>query len=394
MCTRPIEKDGNTFACGTCNDCLSVRRKNWVARAMAEKTDWPHVVCVTLTYSDATPEGRQGARMFCYADVRAFVQRLTSRCRFEARKAKANKMPRVRFMACGEQGDRNGRCHWHLILYSDMDLTKIGTFWGMKNGRKVVVTDRSDIVSSVKKEKRLDWSMWVNGKTPFGFVHLFDADERGMNYVLAYCLKDQFTNEKSRETMREHKAENFATGSFKMSKRPPIGENWLMREMEVLEAKGAVLPALNLKVPGFRGYWQPSASFRQKLLWCLVALNQRRKWATGANAPQWSSLLASCKDNAADMEILNGPQEKKPDYAAIARKVGRFAEAKADWREERDRLWKGPCRCRDCLATYSEERLAECGIYSVAYPGGVVEYYQESGAWWPDIACKYLPDGP
>lgn len=402
MCSRPIERDGNIFACRSCNECIAVRRSNWVARAMAEKTDWPHTVCVTLTYNEETPEARQGARMFCYADVRAFIHRVNSRCRYEARKSKANVMPRLKFICAGEQGDRNGRCHWHLIIYSDMDLTKIGTFWGMKDRKKVVLTERQDMMSTrrPKREIRLDWDMWVvtGTKNLFGYVNIFEPDQRGMAYVLSYCLKDQFTGERSKETMREHRSENFATGLFKMSKRPPIGENWLMKKMEHLESLGAVLPSLHLKVPGFGGTWQPSGAFREKLLWCLVALNQRIIWATGAQAPQWSSLLASCKDNQSDMEILNGPQEEKPDFEKIARKTGQRLESLALWREEKSSR-SGPCLCVDCLGTYSAQQLDEIGCLRLQRTGQAPEYRKIEGGFalepfptWR--VCKFEPEGP
>ena len=68
---------------------------------------------------------------------------------------------------------------------------------------------------------------------------------------------------------KESKSENFATGLFRMSKRPGIGENFLMRKFEALEASGSVLPSLNIKIPGLKGYWHPSGLWRKKILWCL-----------------------------------------------------------------------------------------------------------------------------
>ncbi|MBW7921363.1 MAG: hypothetical protein H3C51_04600 [Rubellimicrobium sp.] len=341
---------------------------------MAEKAMWPNTLCVALTYSDETEQGRDGARMFAYADVRAFLKRLAQACR------RADPSARVRFLCAGEQGDRYGRCHWHLILYSDLDLTRIGTF----RGRYGAVAARADMMTVGKRKRRLNWSLW-----PFGFVTLQEPDEGGMAYVLSYCLKDQFTGEKSRGTMREAKAENFATGLFRMSKRPPIGETWLMRKLEALDATHSVLPSTKLKVPGLSGYYHPNGRFRETLLWGLVALNKRAEWATGAPAPQWPALLASCADNESDMEILNGPAtppEDDPEHPDYERQETRFANrARQDAAEYERRAFARRCGsslpCRDCLHNLGDDDLAALQVRRL-WPtdGGAWEYVATDGA--------------
>lgn len=348
MCSRPIIKDGNTFACRTCDQCIATRRAGWIARAMAEKAEWPHTLCVALTYNNDTQENRDAAAMFNYGDVRAFLKRLL--------RASTYKKPgsRVRFICAGEQGDRYGRCHWHLILYSDLDLTQLGTV----QLRGETITDRNDMFTVGKQKRRLDWSLW--GK---GFVTFQEPDQGGMAYVLSYCLKDQFTQQKSEGTMREAKSENFATGLFRMSKRPSIGESWLIRKLEGLEGSGSVLPSLQIKIPDMSGYWHPNGVFREKLLWGLVALNQRAVWSTGANAPQWAALLASCKDNPSDLEILNVTQKELDDETLDARiaRTQREAAGEAITRETARRCG-GQLPCTHCLAGLSDETLATLGV--------------------------------
>lgn len=389
MCSDPIEHDGNTFACRRCDECIATRRHGWVARAMAEKATSGHAICLTLTYSDDTEESRQGAAMFAYRDVRLFLQRLRSAARYEADKPENrwNITPYARFLCAGEQGDRNGRCHWHLILFTNFDVCSLGEY----RLRGEVVSNRGDMITEGKRKRRLNWNLW-----PHGYITIQEPDQAGMNYVLSYCLKDQFTYEKSKGTMREAKSENFATGLFRMSKRPAIGHEFLIGKMESLLEKNSVLPSLQVRVPGFKGYWHPSGSFREKLLWWLVALNQRIVWTTGAPAPQWSALLASCAENENDMEILNGPKEEVADYKEVARKVGRRADAIAEWRLERASL--GPCRCRQCLGSYSFEQLAEIGVVAVAVPGGRTVYLPEGAPVWADeirvwTSCVHH-DGP
>ncbi len=348
MCSDPTTRDGKTFACRTCNECISKRRVNWVARAMAEKATAKFSASLTLTYSDATQEGRDGARMFCYADIRNFLMRLRSAARYEAEIHKWGFSPQVRFIVAGEQGDRNGRCHWHLILFTNFDLSAVGKFLLSGN----LLSHRSDMISEGKRIRRLNWSLW-----PLGYMTFQEPDLPAFNYVLSYCLKDQFTAEKSKGTMRHAKSENFATGLFRMSKYPPIGEEFLMRKLEQLHALGAVLPAPKLQIPGVDFQFEPRGSYREKLLWGLVAINNRILWATGANSPQWPSLVASVQPDSTDWKILHGlPQEDednphKPDFVSIESRFAKRGRETAGRQASRD--FANTCAralpCRDCL---------------------------------------------
>lgn len=311
MCSRPITQDGNTFACRSCNECLAVRRHNWIARAMAEKATSPFSLVCALTYSDDTPENRDAAAMFFYRDIQNFLKRLRIAAKRAEEDRKSGIVPQIRFIVAGEQGDRNGRCHWHIVLYSNVNLLRVGRFVGLKNRKKVEVTKPEDIISprvngNTKNAKRIDWSLW-----PHGFSVFQEPDQGAMQYVLSYSLKDQFIEEKSRDTMREAKSENFATGLFRMSKRPSIGHEFLIRKMEALDASGSVLPKLQIRVPEMGGYWQPNGLHREALLWHLVALNNRARFQTGRDAPQWQALLSSCTDNEKDMEILSGEKSEE-----------------------------------------------------------------------------------
>ncbi|ARC88804.1 hypothetical protein B5V46_09320 [Rhodovulum sp. MB263] len=358
MCTRPIEQDGFTFACRTCDECISTRRHQWVARAMAEKTGWPHTLCIALTYADDTEENRDAARMFCYADVRAFFARLRAAARRHAEAHRLNAPPVIRFLCAGEQGDRNGRCHWHLIIYSNVDLLHLGEY--RHRGR--VVTKRPDMMSVGKRKIRLDWSLWGRG-----FVTLQDPDEGAMHYVLSYCLKDQFTEENSKGTMRYASAENFATGLFRMSKRPAIGSRWFWDKLASYADKGAVMPELKFRVPGLSGYWVPSGSWRKHALWALVALNQRAVWTRGAPAPQWSSLIASLADLEADSAILTGPWCPEEEEVSIDYEIEKRAREVAGRQREAEIVRKcgRELPCRACLDNHSEETLAALGVVRV-----------------------------
>lgn len=343
---------------------------------MAEKSMHKHTLCLALTYDDSTQENRDAARMFCYLDVRLFLARLRDTAwRAEKIKAKAANRrpvrPLIRFLCAGEQGSRNGRAHWHLILYGDVDFRDLGTV----HGRYGLMTDHSQMMTVGKRKRRLNWSLW-----PQGYVTFQEPDQGGMAYVLAYCLKDQFTGEKSRDTMREAKAENFATGLFRMSKRPSIGHNWLMQKLAALDETHSVLPSLQLHVPDMSGYWHPNGSFREKLLWTLVALNQRAVWATGADAPQWSALLASCRDNPKDMEILNGKEEE--EGRGIEQEFDFRSREYLDGKDRRNTVNRcaNLLPCTDCLHHISDARLAALGVARICDADErPIEYYALRG---------------
>lgn len=399
MCSRPITQDGKTFACRTCNECIAVRRHQWVNRALMEQATSAFTLILTLTYSDETQEGRDGAAMFAYADVSDFVKRLNQAIRRQAKKRREPFEP-VRFLCAGEQGDRRGRCHWHIVLFSRVDITQYGEILGFPRDqvgprRKVRLTDRRDMISEASEgqnARRLNWSLW-----PLGFVVMQEADEGGMSYVLSYCLKDQFTHEKSKDTMREAKAENFATGLFRMSKRPAIGERWLDAKMARLAALGAVLPSLALQVPGASGYYVPSGTFREKTLWHLHALNQHARNLTGRDAPQWSALLSSLGDSDdpdlelnPDLEILLDVEKYEVPFERIfARKVEESARA-GRANAVRGRCG-GPFPCDDCLHGYTEAQLDGIGLFRVDTKNDeseIARYYVkatgERSTKWPD----------
>jgi hypothetical protein len=299
---------------------------------MAENTQWKHSVCVSLTYDDAAPGGYEAARFFAYHDVRAFVQRITSALR------RIDRNLCVRFICAGEQGSRNGRCHWHLILWSNFDLRMLGEVTyqqatypirGLRKGMRL--TQPGDMMTEGKNKRRLHWSLWARDGVPLGFVTFGKADVDGAHYVVSYCLKDQFTFEKSEGTGREAKSEDFATGLFRMSKRPAIGEAWLMQKLAALAEKRAVLSNTHLLVPGLPPgrYWYPSGTLRKKLLTGLRAINDQRRQDGLGDAPQWPGLLASCQDNPSDLEILLDVKEiEQDDYE----EPGLAIERKARWR--------------------------------------------------------------
>jgi hypothetical protein len=353
MCSRPpTTDDGKQFACRSCNECIATRRHGWVGRAMAEKATSEHMLAFTLTYDDDTPENRDSAAMFNYFDVRLWLARVRDAIK------RAEKPGSVRFIVAGEQGERNGRCHWHVILYSYTDLLQLGSY--SRFGKPV--TGAQNMLTVGSKKVRLHWDLWGRG-----FVTVQAGDEASAHYCLSYALKDQFSNEKSRETMREAHGENFATGLFRPSKRPPIGAVWLWSKLDRLQAMGAVLPSIQLSIPGFAGYYVPQGSYRTELLWGLRGINDWCRMTTGVDAPQWSSLLQSLAENPPDLEILSDVKEEHSTQDGFDTDEARFAfrsrEAAANKRRgEIVRRCGGQLACSDCLHLLDFESLKACGV--------------------------------
>lgn len=373
MCTRPItmfnEAKGEevTVSCRTCDECVATRRRGWVARAMAEKALHPQTFAVTLTYHDETEFTRDGARFFRYDDVRLFLAGLRRQIAYHTQETAA-----LRFIAAGEQGSRNGRCHWHVILYSDVDLLTIGEFsapWG-------VVTAESDIVAPPGKDMPRNWSMW-----PHGFVQVQRPDAGGMHYALSYALKDQFSVAKSEGSNRISRAEQFATGVFRMSKSPPIGAGFIDAAIYDCYSGGYVLPKLQLQIPEWRGYWVPTGILRKRLLEGMRRVNASLEAQHGRSANQWRPLVLSLQENEGDLEALGVIPESDPDEEQIETKVKRAAKeaAAANTIREIVRTCGGSLPCLQCCRGLPDQELWSFGVRFKEAGSSVLEAFTVAG---------------
>lgn len=120
-CSRPLIINEQTVACRSCDYCVGRRVRSWCHRAMMEKATSPHTFVVALTYNEETEHSRRSAQMFDYQDVSDFIKRLRRRMDYHL-KAKGA----LSFIAAGEQGDRYGRCHWHIVLFGSADFLSLG----------------------------------------------------------------------------------------------------------------------------------------------------------------------------------------------------------------------------------------------------------------------------
>lgn len=359
MCSDLIKIEDQLFACRKCNECLTSRKNGWVARAMAEKSLTPETFSITLTYNEKTEENRDAAKTFDYSTVSRFFKRLRSQI-----KENLGIVGQVRYIVAGEIGSEKGRCHWHVIVFASCDILQLGTMKTWPKGD--VITEREDkITHGTKDVKRINWSLWKHG-----FITFQEPDQWGMEYALAYALKDQFNIKKSEGTMRETKAEITASGMFRPSKLPPIGEQFLQNKIAEAKETGQLPVTLQIKVPGYTGYWYPTREQRERWLDGLREANAIRKEKTGNDAPQWRALLASCSENEKDYERLtNGPEKSEEEeserdaFEAQIRIRGKEETARKEDAETRFRCGRIE-PCEQCARGLSEDEFRKATRYA------------------------------
>lgn len=165
--------------CGQCIGCRMDYAHDWTNRLLLEMQSYKSEDChfVTLTYDSEHIEKRcfpatwndtgevcEGFWSLNKRDLQLFMKRL--------RKALPDQ--RIRFYACGEYGGKNGRPHYHIILFGcclpECDLQSIG---------------RSQIGNNYFTSKLLSLA-W-----PFGFNLVAAVTPESIGYTCRYMLKKQ-----------------------------------------------------------------------------------------------------------------------------------------------------------------------------------------------------------
>lgn len=265
---------------------------------MAEKAAMGHALVFTLTYrNNDLAEAPRGAEVFEYKHVQNFMKKVR-----KAYKKEYRETGEISYIIAGERGSQKDRVHWHMIIFSKQDLTRLGEW-------------NRPWYYNPNNEKTKD--LWIWDKWEHGHVDLKKPDQGGVAYVMKYALKDQFNEVKSRGTMRYSKSENHGASMFRMSKKPPIGARWLGEKLDRLDQMGAVVPKLEFKIPEYSGYWWPRGAIREDLLSRLHWINEKVRAETGRDAPQWTTLLLSVESLEKDWETLVYGQIEHPPFNAV-----------------------------------------------------------------------------
>lgn len=218
----PLNTANLELPCGKCLGCRATHAQHWAHRCQHEARSWQHNSFLTLTYDDEhlPEEGHLEPR-----DLQLFIKRLRKRVhsllakspkRAQTRPphATSNARSRVvsdprstlRYFACGEYGEQNGRPHYHALIFNaDFPGTRIGLSHGDELRTNPLITE-----------------CW-----PLGHHAIATARPGAVaGYIAKYALKAQ------------HRAAHGITDAngvwrpapfLRMSRRPAIGKDWLSK---------------------------------------------------------------------------------------------------------------------------------------------------------------------
>lgn len=110
---------GIRVPCGKCLVCRKNRARQWAVRVQHELEFHRFACFITLTYDDDHIPFIEGEYTLWKNDLQLFFKRLRKKI------GKANK---IKYLACGEYGDRTSRPHYHAIIlgWQPEDLSRIG----------------------------------------------------------------------------------------------------------------------------------------------------------------------------------------------------------------------------------------------------------------------------
>lgn len=146
MCFQPIAvktkiKTFRSVPCGSCPECLEVKRMEWFVRLWNEAKAQNSASFVTLTYSD---EPAQGVNK---KDVQDFLKRFRSKI-----------SDKIKYYLVSEYGEKKLRAHYHMLLFG-------------YNGPDTVIVDA-----------------WKHGH-----VHVGRVSPSSINYVAKYHVLKNFS---------------------------------------------------------------------------------------------------------------------------------------------------------------------------------------------------------
>ncbi|AXH71929.1 MAG: replication initiator protein [Microviridae sp.] len=119
----PVGTASMSVPCGSCIGCRMSRAVEWGRRCEDEAREWRYNSFLTLTYDDDHKVGE-----LVPDDLQAFLKRLRVDAVRHPSCYLRDAAFGVRFFACGEYGESNGRAHYHALLFNCAfsDLSPVG----------------------------------------------------------------------------------------------------------------------------------------------------------------------------------------------------------------------------------------------------------------------------
>lgn len=151
-----------TVACGRCIGCRMDKSREWATRIAHEASLHDDNCFLTLTYNDENlPE-----------DYSVSIRALQL---FMKRLRKLISPRKVRFFACGEYGDHNGRPHYHLILFG----FNFEDRFPWRKSASGIVCYRSETLDK----------LWSIDGVPIGHAEIGTVTKESGGYVARYVIK-------------------------------------------------------------------------------------------------------------------------------------------------------------------------------------------------------------
>lgn len=249
MCQNPGQlnrPDGSGLVsvkvpCRSCWQCRQRRLNDYVGRCLCEAATSVKVLTLTLTYA---PRMDLADRVLHPKHFQTFIRSL--------RKSGHS----VRYIVAGEYGEEKGRSHFHCILFFAKPLPdRGGAFYNPRHIENPDTSARLD--GNVPHKQNCHIREW-----PYGHVYAdHEGGERSIRYVCKYLLKQE-----GREMW------------LSMSKKPPLGAEWLAKRAERYREAGVAPSSFNYLPPGAdrdRAYFLSGASRRDFLKACGITPDRR-----------------------------------------------------------------------------------------------------------------------
>ena len=189
------------FGCRKCYSCRKQKRKEWITRLKWENEFWPFSYFITLTYNDQNlPKHGVDKR-----HVQLFLKRLKKRIKFK-------------YFLVSEYGGRTFRPHYHALIFttSKIDMVLIDKHNGF-------------------------YSKFITNLWRLGFTNIGTVTNESIAYVAGYTTKKlKYQNDYITQI------EKLPTFLF-CSKRPPLGEEYFIRNLDYFKNNVNEIPACFIK---------------------------------------------------------------------------------------------------------------------------------------------------
>lgn len=206
MCKSPnMLADGTLVACRKCWQCRSNRIDYWVGRCIAESKSAVATTSLTLTYGRDADGNESHARtaILTYSDVQKYFKQLR------------NRGYPCRYLVTGEIGSKNGRAHWHGLVFWQERVPQTMTDYGGNSWHEAKRVQPIEV--PIVWDKRFNEPCW-----PHGFSHWVPVNKGHEKGSIAYACK--YINKDVDDPTAQSK--------FAMSKKPPIGAQYFVNRAQ------------------------------------------------------------------------------------------------------------------------------------------------------------------